>query len=69
MLPAISRTSAFPPRLAQGLEAASDDELDAGEVLGASYGLHEEVLATPALLPLSLPSNHGIKHLTKVLKM
>lgn len=47
-------TFAFPPRLAQGLEAASDDELDAVEILGAGHGLHWEVLdgdlSVPGLL-------------------
>lgn len=37
-------TFAFPPRLAQGLEAASDDELAAVKILGAGYGLHWETL-------------------------
>lgn len=37
-------TFAFPPRLAQGLEAASDDQLAAVEILGRGYGLHWEEL-------------------------
>lgn len=47
-------TFAFPARLAQGLEAATDDELAEVEVLGLGYGLHWESLnedhAIPALL-------------------
>jgi hypothetical protein len=31
---------AFPPRLAQGLEKATDDQLAAVEILGHGYGLH-----------------------------
>jgi hypothetical protein len=45
---------AFPARLAQGLENATDDQLDEVEVLGRGYGLHWEGLnedhAVPALL-------------------
>lgn len=37
-------TFAFPPRMAQGLETATDEELAAIEILGAGYGLHWEVL-------------------------
>lgn len=37
-------TFAFPPHLAQGLEAATDDELAMVEILGAGYGLHWEAL-------------------------
>jgi len=37
-------TFAFPPRMAQGLEAASDDELSQVEVLGSGSGLHWEAL-------------------------
>lgn len=39
-------TFAFPPRIAQGLEAATDDELASVEILGAGYGLHWEALDT-----------------------
>ncbi len=31
---------AFPARLAQGLQTATDDDLAAVEILGAGYGLH-----------------------------
>jgi len=37
-------TFAFPPRLAQGLETATADELAQVEVLGAGSGLHWEAL-------------------------
>jgi hypothetical protein len=47
-------TFAFPARLAQGLGAASDEELAEVQVLGEGYGLHWETLnedhAVPALL-------------------
>lgn len=39
-------TFAFPPRIAQGLETATDDELASVEILGAGYGLHWEALDT-----------------------
>ena len=35
---------AFPPRLAQGLETATEDELKAVEILGFGVGLHWEAL-------------------------
>ena len=41
----------FPPHLAQGLEAASDDELAAFEVLGNGYGLHWEALNVDLSIP------------------
>lgn len=44
-------TFAFPPRLAQGLEAASDDDLDAVEILGAGYGVHWEALDVDLSVP------------------
>jgi len=34
----------FPPRLAQGLETATDDQLAAVEILGHGYGLHWQAL-------------------------
>lgn len=42
---------AFPPRLAKGLEEASDDQLAAGEILGSVYGLHWEALDVDQYLP------------------
>jgi hypothetical protein len=44
-------TFAFPPRLAQGLETASDDQLEQLEVLGAGYGLHWEALDVDLSIP------------------
>ncbi len=44
-------TFAFPPRLAQGLEAASDDQLANVQILGAGYGLHWEALDTDLSIP------------------
>ena len=39
-------TFTFPPRIAQGLETATDDELASVEIFGAGYGLHWEALDT-----------------------
>ncbi len=44
-------TFAFPPRLAQGLEAATDDQLAAVELLSRGYGLHWEELDVDLSLP------------------
>lgn len=44
-------TFAFPPRLAQGLDSASDDQLAAVEILGRGYGLHWEELDVDLSLP------------------
>lgn len=52
---------AFPPRLAQGLEVASDDELDAVEILGAGYGLHWEALDVDLSVPGLLAGLFGTK--------
>lgn len=45
---------AFPPRLAEGLEDADEDQLASVEVLGSGYGLHwpamDVDLAVPGLL-------------------
>lgn len=54
-------TFAFPPRLAQGLETASDDELDAVEILGAGYGLHWEALDVDLSVPGLLAGLFGTK--------
>jgi hypothetical protein len=47
-------TFAFPPKLAQGLEGATDEQLAQVEILGAGSGLHWEALdadlSVPALL-------------------
>ena len=37
-------TFAFPPKLAQGLEAATEEQLSRVEILGAGSGLHWEAL-------------------------
>ncbi|MEP9356351.1 DUF2442 domain-containing protein [Xanthobacter sp. KR7-65] len=44
-------TFGFPPRLAQGLEAATDDQLAAVEILGNGYGLHWETLDVDLSMP------------------
>jgi hypothetical protein len=42
---------AFPSRLAEGLEAASEAELSQIEILGAGYGLHWEKLDVDLSVP------------------
>jgi hypothetical protein len=42
---------AFPPRLAQGLERATDEQLASVEVLGRGYGLHWEDLDVDLSVP------------------
>jgi hypothetical protein len=42
---------AFPPRLAQGLESASDDQIARVEILGSGYGLHWEELDVDLSVP------------------
>ncbi len=54
-------TFAFPPRLAQGLESASDDELEKVEILGAGYGLHWEALDVDLSIPGLLAGIFGTK--------
>ena len=44
-------TFAFPPRLAQGLENATEDQLAQVEILGAGYGLHWEALDANLSIP------------------
>lgn len=44
-------TFAFPPRLAQGLEAASEAQLTDVQILGRGYGLHWEELDVDLSLP------------------
>ena len=44
-------TFSFPPRLAQGLESATAEQLAAVEVLGAGYGLHWEALDVDLSIP------------------
>lgn len=54
-------TFAFPPRLAQGLEGASDDQLAAVETLGRGYGLHWEELDVDLSLPGLMAGIFGTK--------
>jgi hypothetical protein len=42
---------AFPPRLAHGLENATDDQLAQVEILGAGHGLHWEELDADLSVP------------------
>ncbi len=44
-------TFSFPPRLAQGLETATGDQLAQVEILGAGYGLHWEALDADLSIP------------------
>ena len=52
---------AFPPRLAQGLESATDDQLSKIEILGAGYGLHWEALAVDLSIPGLLAGGFGTR--------
>ncbi len=54
-------TFAFPPRLTQGLEGASDDQLAAVEILGQGYGLHWEDLDVDLSLPGLMAGIFGTK--------
>src|SRR5271167_1637324 len=54
-------TFAFPPRLAQGLETASDDQLEQLEILGAGYGLHWEALDVDLSIPGLLAGIFGTR--------
>lgn len=54
-------TFAFPPRLAQGLEAATDDQLTAVEILGHGYGLHWQALDVDISIPGLLAGIFGTK--------
>jgi hypothetical protein len=54
-------TFAFPPRMAQGLETATDDELATVEILGAGYGLHWEALNADLSVPGLLAGLFGTK--------
>ena len=54
-------TFAFPPRMAQGLEAATDDELGSVEILGAGYGLHWDDLNADLSVPGLLMGLFGTK--------
>lgn len=52
---------AFPARLAQGLEAAGDDELASVELLGNGYGLHWEDLDVDLSIPGLLAGIFGTR--------
>ena len=52
-------TFAFPPRLAQGLETATADELAQVEVLGTGSGLHWEALDADLSVPRLLTGLFG----------
>jgi hypothetical protein len=54
-------TFAFPPRLAQGLEQATDEELEGVEILGRGFGLHWEALDVDLSLPGLLAGIFGTK--------
>jgi hypothetical protein len=54
-------TFAFPPRLAQGLANASEDELERIEILGAGYGLHWEALDVDLSIPGLLAGIFGTR--------
>lgn len=54
-------TFAFPPRMAQGLETATDEELASVEILGAGYGLHWETLDVDLSVPGLLAGLFGTK--------
>ena len=54
-------TFAFPPRLAQGLENATDDQIARVEILGAGYGLHWEALDADLSIPGLLAGIFGTR--------
>lgn len=51
----------FPPRLAQGLETATDAELGQVELIGEGYGLHWEALDVDLSLPGLLAGIFGTR--------
>ena len=54
-------TFAFPPHLAQGLEAATEEQLSQVEILGAGSGLHWEALDADLSIPGLLAGLFGTK--------
>ena len=52
---------AFPPRLAQGLEDATAEQLAQVEILGAGYGLHWEALDADLSIPGLLAGLFGTR--------
>jgi hypothetical protein len=60
-------TFAFPPRLAQGLEAATEEELASVEILGTGYGLHWEALDADLSVPGLLSGLFGTRaHMARI---
>ena len=58
---------AFPPRLAQGLEGASAEQLAQVEILGAGYGLHWEALDADLSIPGLLAGLFGTRaHMARI---
>ena len=51
----------FPPRLAQGLETATEDQLAAIEMIGAGYGLHWDALDVDLSVPGLLAGLFGTR--------
>lgn len=54
-------TFAFPPRLAQGLEQATPDQLADVEILGKGYGLHWESVDVDLSIPGLMAGIFGTK--------
>lgn len=54
-------TFAFPARMAQGLEEATDDQLATVEILGNGYGIHWEALDMDISVPGLLAGIFGTK--------
>ena len=54
-------TFAFPPRLAEGLEAATGDQLAQVRVSGSGYGLHWEALDADLSIPGLLAGLFGTR--------
>jgi hypothetical protein len=54
-------TFSFPPRLAQGLGTATEDQLAQVEILGAGYGLHWEALDADLSVPGLLAGLFGTR--------
>jgi hypothetical protein len=58
---------AFPARLGQGLEAATDDQLADVVILGAGYGLHWEALDVDLSIPGLAAGVFGTKaHMARI---
>lgn len=60
-------TFSFPPRLAQGLERATEAQLAQVELLGAGYGLHWEALDADLSVPSLLAGLFGTRsHMARI---